>query len=825
MYRPPNYSDEQWLAYQEAVSQPDRTWALDMTMALDDGTHLELTETDIVAGTLVMKEQSTCSDSIMVGSTYANSLNFSLINGDGRFCDCNFMRAVVAATVKLYIPATETWAQVRLGTFIVQEAGRNYSTISLKCIDSMCLFNRPLSDTHPIFPVQLKNLFMSVCQLVGVSYSTELYDQIPAMMLGAFETDKLTCRDFLAHLGCLIGKNLRISRTGRLEAFWYGDTDYVTTPDTRSSITLEDLYIHPTAVTVKDWNGAEYAPEELDASYILMLDTNPLIQNEETAKTVLAKLNSLLTSVRYRTFDCQFIGNPAVQAGDIITHHSVKGEQQTEPSVEGYVMSHEYRFRSTGRLAALGKTPEQDRQLTATAKKVLNVQTQAAKDLNEGLTSAQQALLQQTNLLTESLALYSGIKYDSQRRLCGYYMASEPIFAPDGIIAPDDSNVDPRTDCYVWTYGGGGVGVSDTGYFGTYSGLTKDKSIVARTITADWIRTGVLSALDNSLQIDMESGEQTIKTLDGWGETVLDGIGALFKYWNKNVTNSNEDGHPSIAYLRITADADEQASTEKQIAADLKLVWSTYNEEMYTSIGHTVIHATNGKTVETYYPFEIKSREPIHIAPSLYFDESLLFDNITMRRTNFVQGNTGVDFLITPKAIPIIPIMDGQVNLINNAGFESNTLSPWVLSSGTWPIISDTAFVHSGTYAAQCPGTSMNRIILPVSALTEIGFYRHPTYIGFWLKAAGNNVDTPYPLYLQSSPSAAVDDVTIYIQPISDGTKWIYASAIIPPMKSDHILQLYTSCLHGYAVDDFYVYDAQNYSREQWDDYVARGAK
>lgn len=56
----------------------------------------------------------------------------------------------------------------------------------------------------------------------------------------------------------------------------------------------------------------------------------------------------------------------------------------------------------------------------------------------------QQAMLNQSNLLTESLALYAGIKYDQQGRLVGYYMASEPIFADDNIILPDDSNVDPR---------------------------------------------------------------------------------------------------------------------------------------------------------------------------------------------------------------------------------------------------------------------------------------------------------------------------------------------------------------------------------------------
>ena len=189
----------------------------------------------------------------------------------------------------------------------------------------------------------------------------------------------------------------------------------------------------------------------------------------------------------------------------------------------------------------------------------------------------------------------------------------------------------------VWAYSTGGIGVSDTGYFGTYSGFSKDKSIIARMITADWIRTGVLSALDDTLQIDLESGQQIIQAAEGWGQTVLDGIGALFKYWNKNITSAETEGHPPLAYLLISADADEMASSENKIAADLKLVWATYDGKKHTSIGHTLVHATDGSEIESFHPFEIKSDDPVHVSPGLYYDDALLFDNIIMRRTNTVQ--------------------------------------------------------------------------------------------------------------------------------------------------------------------------------------------
>lgn len=285
-------------------------------MELNDGTHLDLYENDIVANSLVFKEQSTCSDGIMVGSTFANSLDFSLMNPDGLYRQYDFINATVTPTVKMYVPQIDTWAEIKLGTFIVQSAGKKYTTIPFQCMDLMCRFNRPLSKTEPIFPMSLRLLFQKACTVAGVTYTSDLYNQIPELTVNEFDAEKCTCRDFLAHLGCLIGKNLRMSRTNQLEAFWYTDTQYTTTPNTRTGITLNDLDVHPTAVSVKDWNGKEYVPEDADTSYLIAFETNPLIQNDEIAVSVLAALNARLTAVRYQTYDCQFIGDPTVQAGD-----------------------------------------------------------------------------------------------------------------------------------------------------------------------------------------------------------------------------------------------------------------------------------------------------------------------------------------------------------------------------------------------------------------------------------------------------------------------------------------------------------------------------
>ena len=63
---------------------------------------------------------------------------------------------------------------------------------------------------------------------------------------------------------------------------------------------------------------------------------------------------------------------------------------------------------------------------------------------------------------------------------------------------------------------------------------------------------------------------------------------------------------------------------------------------------------------------------------------------------------------------------------------------------------------------------------------------------------------------------------TTYIDSKVDDQEWTYISGIIPALPENWALTVFQ--VGNYAFDDFYIYDAQGYTLEQWDDYVARGA-
>ena len=113
-------------AYQAAIQQRSREWKLKLKISLDSGAVYDLTEDDIVLDSCTFTESAFCSDSLQVGSTYANGLDFTLLNRDGRFNDDNFQSARVTCEFGLRVAESgeEAFYFVPMGAFNVTEAGK-----------------------------------------------------------------------------------------------------------------------------------------------------------------------------------------------------------------------------------------------------------------------------------------------------------------------------------------------------------------------------------------------------------------------------------------------------------------------------------------------------------------------------------------------------------------------------------------------------------------------------------------------------------------------------------------------------------------------------
>lgn len=473
--------------YIAQVKAATRDWAIRLALSLDSGEVYNLTEQDVESGTFTYQESSTCGDTIQVGSTYANSLDFSLINKDGRFNKVNLQDATIVARVGLLLP-DGTWEYVPLGKFNIYEPGKKLSTISIRSLDNMYKLNTLFANVSITYPVDVATLMTAICTHCGVPITTELTTELRALdiTLNKIDPGDMTCRDIVGYIGCLVGKNLRFNRLGILESFWYSTSiDFITNASTRNTSDFNDFAVNITGAELQDSSGTTYWMG--NDSLVASLDSNPLIQNSNIAQEVLTTVYNSLKSISYRPYTVTYMGDPAIQAGDRVMHARDSG------NLTSIVMTSSFSFHGSATLSAVGTTAQQTRQATKSAKQVQQVVAKARTDLNQGLRSLESTMSMQSDLITQALGFYPKVDYDEDGRIKAVYMMSTPNSTPTTL---------------VWAITSGGIGVSHTGIAGPYtSSWTMNDSILANTITANMVRTGILQSEDGtSFYLDLDKG-------------------------------------------------------------------------------------------------------------------------------------------------------------------------------------------------------------------------------------------------------------------------------------------------------------------------------
>lgn len=336
--------------YLEAVRQPARLWDLQIKITTPAGEVLNLTTDNVVLGTLTFTDGATCTNAVQVGSTFSNSVEFSLSNKNKVFSEYNFYGSKVEVTVGLWIEHREEYEYVPLGIFYVLENVKKFSTIPITCFDRMSFASKAFDFSSIVFPTTLLALLDAAAAQCDIPVSSELRAEVAALTyeITDFSTTEVSCRDILAGIGLMLAKNLRISRLGVLESFWYSATGTGTTPNTRKlNSEFDDMQVFVTGCYFEDMSGTKhsYGTDQ----YMVKLPTNPCVQSAEVATEVLVNALTRLRTLVYRPATVQCLGDPALQSGDVLVHQST-----SVGNVEQPVMKATYKFRGNSILTSLG---------------------------------------------------------------------------------------------------------------------------------------------------------------------------------------------------------------------------------------------------------------------------------------------------------------------------------------------------------------------------------------------------------------------------------------------------------------------------------------
>lgn len=618
------------VAYKAAVAQNARTWRLNISMYLDSGQELNLTENDVTQGTFVFEEASTCSDLIDIGSTYANSLNFSIKNPDGRFNDISFAYARLTARAGLLTgmqaDGTLVWEDIPLGEFFVQDDGKRMSTIPLKCLDRMAKLNGLFSDIPLLADDTPANMMAKIADKYIFNIENDpqkpittqdLIDTLTIPLEPSVLPKKMTCRDFIGYCAAVFGKNARFNRDGQLEFYFNCPATettvdpVITTPDTRlTDMSFSDRAIQITGVTVR--NSYDEAVQKGEDWYTVSMDANPILTDPDLTNDALNMIYDALC-VPYAGYQTGIIGDPSIQAGDPVRHMGLPGFS-AGAGLNSVVTKHRFKFRGNGSLEAAGEPAESNRQLTNTNKKILESQRKAKEDLNLAVNGMAKAIAKQSELITNSLGFYTDYEIDAETGALTHFWIMDK---------PKD-----QSPTIIWRFTENGWQVSNDGGGSWNSGWDAGGNIITNSVTSNLIQTEAIKALDNLLSVDLTNGQ--LKTITETGITEILGHEMNMSCYDQDLQ--------AISNLKISADM-----VADDYTADMQICFGDKDNNTLSSISQMFTFDP-----EDGHPVSVDrlTTSDLRVQSRLEVTDAMEFDKIIMQRKSAEVGNTGVDFVV-----------------------------------------------------------------------------------------------------------------------------------------------------------------------------------
>ncbi len=494
-------------AYKTKIKELDRVFEAKIQIQHSRGV-LDLTDADIVGGSLIYNESSQAGEDFTIGGTVASDLSVTILNKP-EYANYDFAGATITASIGLDIGTG--FEYVPLGVFNVDDVGKQRNTIKIKAIDNMINLNKPYSLSKLGYPATLFQIYIDACNVCDV---------MPAM--GSFTNsnyvvqerpdDDMTFRDIIGYIAELSGSFARMNRVGALEFAWHTDSGITLTGANRFNFIPRDdvVQIDTVTATVDDvtyiagepetfFYGAQPYEHMMLGDYSIDLTENPLLQGKHPQ--ILSTIYSKIKNTSFYPYESSWQGNPAIQAGDMLIQIDRDGKEY--PTL---VTSSTYKYRGASTLKAKGLPVIAKGFKGSTNRKIAEIKRRVEKDIGDKLTTLEQAQLHATELIANMLGGYA-------------------IKADDAFYVADNPDLDLAQK--VWKWGLGGFGYSSTGKDGPYTtAITADGSIVAmlvaaNIITADMVNTGELRSVDGSTRINLDDGTFNFKDVLKYVNQVL----------------------------------------------------------------------------------------------------------------------------------------------------------------------------------------------------------------------------------------------------------------------------------------------------------------
>lgn len=514
----------------------------DITLA--DGTELTMTASDFAfSGGYRLNTATSNSNTFDIGACITGELDLKLINYDGHLDNYTFDKAKVIG----YVYSEELKETIQQGIFYVDTQDFNSGMVTLTCYDVMVKFDtdftlaRDTEQTASQWVSDLANLHNIALKNARFNNST--------LMLSVPSEGQYTEAQVLNYILMCTGNYAKIDEKGQLCVAWYDTAKIVdiidggkfTSPSAdiidagdvsemdsvatiysggdftdradgevvinhifSHTIAIDDVEVTGVRITLNDGTTALSGSE----GYVLSISNNPLVTSDNIAD-ITARLWSVCKGLRFRPMTLSILSNPLIQTGDILLVEVKGNYYYTIATVVDYQQGNHTS------ITCGAESPTKNASKFGTQQ--INIDKQVNKIVDTRLTAYDKAVLNLSNLMSQSLGLYTTeVVLDDGSTV--FYMHDKPTIA-------ESKN--------IFKLGAEGLAVSNNGGSTYNSGWDSSGNLVMNMLSVvgikfDWATGGTLtlggSGNGNGVCNVKNSSGTTLVTLDNKGITLSNGM-------------------------------------------------------------------------------------------------------------------------------------------------------------------------------------------------------------------------------------------------------------------------------------------------------------
>lgn len=430
------------------IYSDNRNFQAHLDITLSDGTVLNVKNKDIWQNSLKIEDATSARETFTIGAAVTGKMTVTLNNIYDTYSEYDFSEASVIAYIALQLE--NTYEKIRVGTYIVDEAGYDGATITLSCVDNLSKFDKPYTMSILNYPASLSMILLDACQICGISMVSASFPNSGYMVKERPGDEAITFGDMIAMVSQIAGCWAKMDVYGRLKLDWYdisaferneildggrfdgaqpyktGDmadggnfADYSTGYaedggtfedqksyhhifSTRSfSMSTDDVVITGVRVTEEFEETDTLKKKSFLAGtegYVVEVSGNVLIQSGN-AKKVAEYLYGRVGGMRFRPLTIETLTDPSIEAGDIAY---VTDRKQN--NYEVFISTRTFHLGGSETISCDAETPLRNK--TSHYSEMTKAVVKERNERNKQLSAYDLAIQQLTNLMTQSFGIF-----------------------------------------------------------------------------------------------------------------------------------------------------------------------------------------------------------------------------------------------------------------------------------------------------------------------------------------------------------------------------------------------------------------------------------